>query len=519
MKKLPLGIQTFRDIIESDNIYVDKTKDIYALLEHNEKNFFFLSRPRRFGKSLLISTLEEMFLGNQELFKGLWIYDKIEWKKYPVIRIDFTGFTYSNGIDGFKKSFLAEVKTLYKKHNLKIDSDDYKKAFKELIEKLGKKDKVVILIDEYDKPIVEFIENSEIRNIMKDIIKDFYLVIKESEQYIKFAFLTGVSKFAKVSVFSGLNNLRDITLEKGFSTMLGYTEEELFSYFKDHIKATAKELKVTQKYLKDTLKNWYNGYSWDGKNFVYNPYSILSVLTIQQINNYWFSSGTPTFLIKMIRKFNTNIIELENYKTGDSIFEAYDIDKINVQSLLFQTGYLTIKQIEKPSITRRKYTLSYPNLEVKESLLLHILADFSDKFSNESEVMINNISEALEENNLEVFFNQLKTMFAGIPAVIFMSDKEAYYHTIIYLILTLIGVRIKTEVHTNKGRIDAVIETETHVYILEFKMSSTNQAIKQIEDKKYYEQYLLSKKEIILVGVSFDSTERNINDWKVKKTD
>ncbi|MBC7475616.1 MAG: AAA family ATPase, partial [Candidatus Sericytochromatia bacterium] len=328
MKQLPLGIQTFRDIIESDNIYVDKTKDIYNLLSNNDKNFFFLSRPRRFGKSLLISTLEEIFLGNQELFKGLWIYDKIEWKKYPVIRIDFTSLTYSNGINGFQKSFLAEVKAMYRRHNLKIETDDYKEAFKELIEKLGKKDKVVILIDEYDKPITEFIENTEIRNIMKDIIKDFYLVIKESDRYIKFAFLTGVSKFAKVSVFSGLNNLRDITLEDKFSTMLGYTESELFSYFKEHIKATAKKLNVTQKYLKNTLKTWYNGYSWDGKNFVYNPFSILNVLTVQQIDNYWFQSGTTTLLVKLIKEKNVDVEKLENIEISKSMLDSFEIEDI-----------------------------------------------------------------------------------------------------------------------------------------------------------------------------------------------
>ncbi|MBC7474395.1 MAG: ATP-binding protein [Candidatus Sericytochromatia bacterium] len=515
MKKLPLGIQTFRKIIESDNLYVDKTKDIYNLLSSNESNFYFLSRPRRFGKSLLISTLEEIFLGNQELFKGLWIYDKIEWKKYPVIRIDFTGFTYSNGIDGFQKSFLAEVKTLYEKYNLEIKSNDYKKAFKELIKQISSKEKIVILIDEYDKPIVEFIENAEIRNIMKDIIKDFYLVIKESDQYIKFAFLTGVSKFSKISVFSGLNNLRDITLEKGFSTMLGYTEKELFIYFKEHIKATAKELKVTQKYLKDTLKTWYNGYSWDGKNFVYNPFSILSVLTVRQIDNYWFQSGTSTFLVKLIKEKNIDVKNLENIEASKSMLDSFEIEDIDVESLLFQTGYLTIKKIEEKNLGYKKYYLNYPNLEVKESFLNSILRSFSNN-KKDSKILIGDLVEYIEQNNLEEFFNILKDVFTHIPSVIFMSDKEAYYHTIIYLILTLIGVRINVEVHTNKGRIDAVIETETHIYVFEFKMTNTNQAIKQIESKKYYESYLLSDKVIYLIGVSFDSNERNISKWSFK---
>ncbi len=515
MKKLPLGIQTFRKIIDSDNLYVDKTKDIYNLLSSNESNFFFLSRPRRFGKSLLISTLEEMFLGNKELFRGLWIYDKIEWKKYPVIRIDFSIMLYTHGTQGFEDSFFNTIISIATKYNIILVSNNYKEAFQELLEKLGQKEKVVILIDEYDKPIINFVDDLEIATKNREILKNFYETIKSGDQYIKFAFLTGVSKFSKVSVFSGLNNLRDITLSDKFATLLGYTSVELQAYFSENISQMAKLLNVESEFLANEIRNWYNGYSWDGKSFVYNPFSILYLFTEQKMSNYWFSSGTPTFLIKMIKKFNTNIMELENYKTGESIFESYDIDKINVQSLLFQTGYLTIKQIEQTSITRRKYTLSYPNLEVKESLLLHILSDFSDKYSNESEVMINDISDAIEENNLEAFFDQLKNLFASIPSVIFMSDKEAYYHTIIYLILTLIGVRIKVEVHTNKGRIDAVIETKNNIYVLEFKMSSAVQAIKQIESKKYYEQYLLAKKKIILVGVSFDSSERNISEWKV----
>ena len=514
MKNLPLSIQTFRDIIESNNIYVDKTKDIYKLLESNEKNFFFLSRPRRFGKSLLISTLDELFSGNKELFKGLWIYDKIEWKKYPVIRIDFTGLVYSEGIEGFKSSFDNLIKNFADKFNIKLKSKNYKEAFKNLLEELAKKEKAVILIDEYDKPIVEYIEDTVTRNQMKNIVKDFYLILKESEQYIKFVFLTGVSKFSKISVFSGLNNLRDITLEKEFSTMLGYTQKELLSYFKEHIKVTAKALKVSQKELKDVLKSWYNGYSWDGKNFVYNPFSILNVFTSKDINNYWFRSGTPTFLIKLIKDKNINIKSLENYTTTAEVLDSFEIENINVESLLFQTGYLTIKEIIQYSISDKSYILSYPNMEVKESFLRNILNNFLN--SSNDDVLAGKLYRILNQDNLEEFFLTLKDIFSHIPAVIFMSDKEAYYHTIIYLILTLIGVRISVEIYTNKGRIDAVIETENNVYIFEFKMGSSKQAIKQIEAKKYYESYLSSNKQIKLIGVDFDQKERNIGKYTVK---
>ncbi|MBC7475722.1 MAG: AAA family ATPase, partial [Candidatus Sericytochromatia bacterium] len=475
LRNLPLGIQTFRDIIEDDKVYVDKTKDIYELFRLENK-LFFLSRPRRFGKSLLISTLEEIFLGNQELFKGLWIYDKIEWKKYPIIRIDFTAMLYTSGIEGFTNSFFNKIVNIGKSYGINILSNNYKEATNELILKLSEIEKVVILIDEYDKPITNFIEEPELVYQYKSILKNFYETLKESDQYIKFAFLTGVSKFSKISVFSGLNNLRDITLEKTFSTMLGYTELELFSYFKEHIKVTSKELKVTQKYLKDTLKTWYNGYSWDGVNFVYNPFSILNVLTVNQINNYWFKSGTPTFLVKLLKEKNIDIKSLENYEASEEILDSFEIEDIDVESLLFQTGYLTIKKIEEKHLGYRKYFLNYPNLEVKESFLNIILRSFSDN-KKDTKVLVGDLLDFIEQNNLDEFFRILKDIFSHIPAEIFMSDREAYYHTIVYLILTLIGVRINVEVHTNKGRIDAVIETETHVYILEFKMSSVNQAI------------------------------------------
>ncbi|MFN8578227.1 MAG: AAA family ATPase [Candidatus Sericytochromatia bacterium] len=514
MKKLPIGKQTFRDLINENNLYVDKTEDIYNLLNDNAK-YFFLSRPRRFGKSLLISTLEEIFSGNQELFKGLYIYDKIEWKKYPVIKIDFAKMDLSS-LEKLVESLNYSLNSIAESYKVLIDNTlNYKLKFISLIKELGKFEKVVILIDEYDKPIIDHINNLEVIKEMRDILKNFYVTIKASDEFIKFAFLTGVSKFSKVSIFSDLNNLRDITLEEKFATILGYTQEELESYFRDHIKETAKELNVEENYLKESLKTWYNGYSWDGKNFVYNPFSILNVLTTHDINNYWFQSGTPTFLIKLIKEKNIDIKSLENYEADFDSFSEYDIENINVISLLFQAGYLTIKKINRDSLGFKTCNLEFPNLEVKESFLKNILMNFSESFENNI-VIVKHLSIALIKNNLEEFFKILKDIFSHIPNEIFMADKERYYHTIIYLILTLIGVRIKAEVSTNIGRVDAVIETQSHIYIFEFKMSSSKKVIKQIEDKKYYESYLLSNKEIFLVGVSFDPKERNIKDWKIE---
>ncbi|MFN8579212.1 MAG: AAA family ATPase [Candidatus Sericytochromatia bacterium] len=349
MKNLPLGIQTFRKIIESNNLYVDKTKDIYNLISANDSLYYFFSRPRRFGKSLLITTLEEIFLGNKELFKDLYIYDKIKWKKYPVIRIDFNALNYTHGSEGFEKNLTNKIISIYDNYNLIIKGSNYKELFESLIIELSKIDKVVILIDEYDKPIVEVIEDIELTKSNRRILKSFYETIKSCDEYIKFCFLTGVSKFSKVSVFSSLNNLKDLTLDKKYSTMLGYTQEELEFYFQDRINELAQELEGSYKEAKDILKLWYNGYSWDAKNFVYNPFSILNVLDDKKINNYWFKSGTPTLLIKLIKEKEINVEGLKNFIASDALLDSFEIDNIRFESLLFQTGYLTIKEIKNPN--------------------------------------------------------------------------------------------------------------------------------------------------------------------------
>ncbi len=515
MKNLPLGIQTFRKLIEGNYLYIDKTKDIYNLFLGQE-TYYFLSRPRRFGKSLLVTTLKEIFLGNQELFKGLWIYNKIEWKEYPIIHLDFSDMTLSSP-DNLIKSIELQIKKIAIEYNISFNqSFDYRSMFKELIDNLSKINKVVILIDEYDKPIVEFVDNMEIASEMRNILKEFYTTMKASDKNIRFAFLTGVSKFAKVSVFSGLNNLRDITLSGKFSTILGYTQNELIHYFNNRMENLANDLNISHKRLLQEIKKWYNGYSWDAENFVYNPFSILNLFTENKISNYWFISGTPSFLIKLIKQNNIPIEDIDNYETGSDIFDSYDIDRIQFQSLLFQTGYLTIKKIKEIDIGVNEYLLSFPNQEVKESLLKYILADFSQSFES-TEIMVNKMARSLLENNPEEFFVILKSLFASIPSNLFIADKEAYYHSIIYLVLTLLGVRISAEVHTNRGRIDATIESEKNIYIMEFKLGTAKKALQQIESKQYHEKYLSSGKSVILIGIGFSIKERNLKNYLIKQ--
>jgi len=511
MKKLPIGVQTFSDMIEENYLYVDKTQYIYNLFADGGK-YYFLSRPRRFGKSLLLSTLKEIFLGNQELFKGLWIYGKIDWKKYPVINIDFLKIGYKTP-DILEKSLEKIIRKIARAFNVSLDKEgDYKDVFRDLIEGLGRENKVVILIDEYDKPIIDFVDDKEVAQKNRDILRNFYTTIKGMDEYIKFAFFTGVSKFSKVSVFSGLNNLRDITLSQQFTTMLGYTDEELVNYFGNRMKKLKTRLKKEESEILEDIRRWYNGYSWDGENFVYNPLSILSFFQEGKFSNYWFSTGTPSFLIKLIKEKQVNVETIGAWEVDEYVFDSYDIENMDVASLLFQTGYITIKDF-KTLKDIYKYYLSYPNKEVKDAFLKYLLADFMNSSPATIGSKIFDLTEHLINHQLERFFETIKGLFASIPYNIFIHDKEAYYHSVIYLVLTLLGVNIKAEIQTSTGRIDAVIEIDNSVYIMEFKMGSESEALEQIKKMKYYESYADQGKKVLLVGVGFDMEKRNIGGY------
>ena len=506
MKKLPVGIQTFSKIIEGDYLYVDKTEDIFKLLTVGG-DYYFLSRPRRFGKSLLISTLKEIFSGNKELFKGLWIYDKIGWEQYPVIHLDFLGLKY-----GTPEELANTLEFMLKKnaetYGIQLKEKGYDKQFNELIKKLSQKGKVVILVDEYDKPIINNIEKQDIARENREILRTFYETIKSSDEYIKFALITGVTKFSKVSIFSGLNNLDDITVDDRFSTMLGYTHRELLHYFKDRM----------ADFPVEKIKKWYNGYSWDGKNFLYNPLSILNFFNKGKFDNYWFATGTPTFLTKLIREKQGNIIQFDNLSVSSYAFDSYDIENMEISPLLFQTGYLTIKEIQTKK-DKKKYLLTYPNKEVRDSFMTYLFREYTRKDLEQSTLLLERISEAVDADDLERFMQEIKSLFASIPYHIFIGEKEAYYHTVIYIILKLCGARIIVEDPTNIGRIDAVVETEKRIYILEFKVGSEHDALAQIKTMNYHEKYLNRGKEIVLMGIGFDPQKRNIKDYVLEVRD
>ncbi|MBK9500919.1 MAG: ATP-binding protein [Leptospiraceae bacterium] len=508
MKPLPIGIQTFRKLIEGNYLYIDKTQNIYQMIK-NPAGAYFLSRPRRFGKSLTLSTLEEIFLGNKELFQGLWIYNsEYKWKKHPVIRFDFSKQKANEpkvliGFINNQLDYIAEA------HSIQLSKKEYFERFEELIMKLGATEKVVILIDEYDKPIIDHLEDTELALQMREVMKGFFTVLKGNDEYIRFLLLTGVSKFSKAGVFSNLNHLIDITLDNAYSDLIGITEQELTNYFPDYISAFAKEEGVSEVNLLEKIRLWYNGYRFSPKGIsVYNPFSTLLTFEKKSFEHHWFETGTPEFLVKLILKNNYDIIEIP-IKTDALNFSSYEVDDLSLTPLLVQTGYLTIKDY---NAERKLFTLDFPNYEVKNAFLGYFTRKLGNKDFSDS--ILYEILDALAVDDLEACISYLRKIFVKIEYDLHIPQ-EKYYQTLFYLTFTLLGFKIRTEVKTNLGRVDAVVESNS-IYIFEFKLSGTKEeALTQIKTKKYYEKYLNKGKDIYLVGVEFK--DRNIGEYIVEK--
>lgn len=516
MKKLPIGIQTFEEIIKEDYLYVDKTKQIYDIITTGKT--YFISRPRRFGKSLLCSTLEQVFIGNKELFKGLWIYNsEYSWESHPVIRIDMSKIAHEtpgslelglhDRIDDVAEDYdisLASRKTLQGK-------------FLKLVKTLSKKNKVVIIVDEYDKPILDHITDIELAEKMRDALRNFYTMFKALDEYLKFVFLTGVTKFSKTSVFSGLNNLYDLTFSDKASTLFGYTQKELEFYFRDRIIKLASKHQTSKTQAILQLKDWYNGYRFIeyGKK-VYNPFSILLVLSEFKFKNYWFETGTPTFLIQLIKKQNYKIQELESVEVGPEDLSSFEIEDLYPLTVFYQTGYLTIIDYNERS---GNYRLSYPNKETKSSFLRLLIKSNTSYKEAALRNFALSLRDSLEENNIDTFIQTMKSFYANIPYTVQTKQNEQHYQFLFYALLTFLGFNIITEDVTNIGRIDAVIKIGNYIYIFEFKINQTaGKALKQIDEKKYYQKYLApeyKRKKIVAVGVNFDMKEKNISDWDV----
>ena len=522
MKPLPIGIQDFNKVIQGGYLYVDKTELIFNLIANNAA--CFLSRPRRFGKSLLISTLEEIFSGNRELFKGLWIDEQsqYDWLKHPVIRIDFSKIpsgdeeTLSRGLN----ERLTELSNFYE---VSIERDlNVSIYLNRLIMGLHSKfkSKVVILIDEYDSPIISNINNAEVAAANRKLLAEFYRTIKASDEYLRFMFLTGVSKFAKVSVFSGLNNLVDITLDAEYSTLLGYTQEELESYFGEGIDLITTLLKTERSALLENVRRWYNGYRFSrAETKVYNPFSVLLFFSKKEFDNYWFETGTPTFLIDLIGKNDYDLRLIHEREISSRGFNRYEIDNIPILPVLFNTGYLTISQVERPDITQTDFILNYPNNEVRISFLEQFIdSAFSEGTTARS--YTRKLTKSIRADNLEQVIAIIKTFFAEIPYDLKSANchSEAYYQSLVYCIFKLVGYDTSAEERTNKGRIDLVVEGNQSIYLFEMKVDKPAQeAIEQIKSRGYADKYRLSNKKLTLVGLSFSRAERNIADYAVEE--
>lgn len=514
MKLLPLGIQTFSDIINGGYLYIDKTGYIPDLVTTHR--YAFLSRPRRFGKSLFLSTLHEFFSGNRELFKGLALYDHADWQKYPVLHLDLSDMS-TNGFEAFRKSLLRTISSIYEEHGLTPDTDDVADLFSTLIAGLSKKHdkRVVILIDEYDKPITDNIDQPETALLIRDLLRSFFGRMKGNDRHIRFALLTGVSKFAKVSLFSGLNQISDISLDPRFSTLLGYTQDDLESSFSERIPELAQTIDMPKDALLSEIRSWYNGYSWDGKVSLYNPYSILSLFNLGRFENFWYQTGSPSFLYNALKTQNYTPEDLEGLRVESAVLDNIEISELNTAALFFQTGYLSIKEIEYDGVTPL-YRLGYPNREVKQSFFRSLFIELLDLKTVSVMSAASAIRDSLRNGKTGKFETILQSLFARIPSTLYIEE-ERYFHSLFIMTMYLCGVESSAEVSTNVGRIDGVLEFDDLLYIIEFKYSQPpEKGLDQILRKKYYERFLNSGKRIVLLGVGITRDTVKIASIEIK---
>ena len=513
--KYPIGIQSFEKIRINGYVYIDKTEYIYKMVQ--EGSAYFLSRPRRFGKSLLVSTLEAYFKGKRELFEGLDIEkEEREWKVYPVLHIDLNAETYSEPSD---------IKTVLERH-LNAWEDKYGRDTREqtlsdrfygIIHRAYQTtgSPVVVLVDEYDKPLLQSIHNEPLQQEYRAILKAFYGVLKSTDAYLKFVFLTGVTKFGQVSVFSDLNHLKDISQDARYGNLCGITPGELQENFPQELVEFAQKENTTVEYLCARMKNMYDGYRFNHTmQGVYNPFSLLNAMDAMEFRSYWFSTGTPTFLIELLKKSDYDLRRLESIEIDESQFTSYRAGNTDPIPVIYQSGYLTIKGYDERF---RIYKLGFPNDEVKYGFLNSLIPYYTSLSGEENTFHIRHFVSELEEGDTEAFLQRMKVFFSSIPYELHEST-EKHYQAVFYLVFRLLGQFINAEVRSANGRADAVVKTEKFIYVFEFKLDgSAEDALKQIDDKGYMIPYTLDRKAIIKIGVNFDMSIRNIADWKIEK--
>ena len=514
--KLPIGIQDFEKIRTGGYLYIDKTEHVYRLA--SEGSYYFLSRPRRFGKSLLLSTIKALFLGKRELFKGLAIDQKEDWDwaVHPVLHLDLNTNKYDKAevLERKLDESLNEWETLYDcaRPDLPLGMR-FEKVIKAAYEKTGQR--VVILVDEYDKPLLQAIGNKELQDEYRGTLKGFYGALKSMDGCIKFAMLTGVTKFGKVSVFSDLNNLEDISLDYAYHDVCGITEQELLSYFPTQIDALAERGKLTREECIEKLRKMYDGYHFcEDAPGMYNPFSVLSTFKKQSFGSYWFETGTPTYLVELLRRHYYDLEEMATSEVTSDVINSIDAESTNPIPVIYQSGYLTIKGYDKEF---QMYRLGFPNQEVEEGFIKYLAPFYLDNREERSVFDIRSFTSDVREGKAEQFLSRLKSLFASAPYDSVKGDKENHFQNMMWVVFKMMGFYSQTEYHTSDGRIDLLVETPQYRYIMEFKLDGTaEEALQQIKDKNYPLQFQQDDRQTYIIGVNFSKETRTIDRWVIE---
>jgi len=535
-RKLPIGVQSFKVLRNDRYLYVDKTKYITQLV--TSSRVYFLSRPRRFGKSLFLSTLAAYFLGQKELFKDLYLEraekeralqeNRSAWQEYPVLYFDFNigKYTDSGALNERLHVMLSEAESSYgistSKEVQPFFASRFEKLLKSVFQQTGKQ--VVILVDEYDKPLLQTMGGNEALNEQyRNELKAFYSVIKTCDEYIRFAFLTGVTKFSKISIFSDLNNLKDISLHETYAGICGITQKELEDNFEPEIQALAERQGFDYPQAIAALKQWYDGYLFHpAGEGMYNPFSLLNAFDYKEIKSFWFSTGTPTFLVNFLKEAHYFIPDLDgNVELDEAGLQTYRAVAQDALPILFQAGYLTIKEYISDL---RLYRLGFPNDEVRYGFLENLLPAYSDVPFGQTGVWVGRFVQDIRKGKVDAFMERMQSLIAGISYDNFSSKelklREQNYQTAVYLIFALMGQFVQTEIHCATGRADCVVQTVDSIYIFEFKLSgngSAEDALAQIQKQNYAAKYKTDGKKIVLIGAGFEEATRTIKNWKVEQ--
>ena len=510
-KTYPIGIQNFESLRNDNYFYVDKTKLIYQLARSGR--YYFLSRPRRFGKSLLISTLEAYFEGKKELFKGLAIENlEKDWIKYPILHLDLNIEKY-NSPDSLDKILNDKLEYWESIYGTRPSETSFSLRFAGIVRRAYEQtgQRVAILVDEYDKPMLQSIGNEELQRSFRDTLKPFYGVLKSMDGCIKFALLTGVTKFGKINVFSDLNNLNDISMDERYIEICGITEKEIHENLEDELHELARRQKMTYDEVCKELKECYDGYHFVEDSIgLYNPFSLLNTFDKMKFGSYWFETGTPTYLVELLKQNHYSLQRIAHEETDADVLNSIDSASQNPVPVIYQSGYLTIKGYDRRF---GMYRLGFPNREVEEGFIKFLLPYYANVDKIESPFQISKFVHEVEQGDYDAFFRRLQSFFADPPYEL-VRDLELHYQNVLFIVFKLIGFYVKAEYHTSEGRIDLILQTDQFVYIMEFKLDGTaEEAIKQINDKHYAQAFNADKRKLYKIGINFSNKTRNIERW------